>query len=297
MPLPWKQVVDLSYHLIKSTNAHCAKPIIINLHGVLGSRRTFNILNKVIREEMNTDIYSIDFRNHGDSAQCLPLTYDVLNNDLSHFIEKTIDPDLIKDRGIIFIGFSMGAKVGLITTIESYNKFNVKKIVSIDMPPYFTPTFPSILATSLDKMDKIDQGEIVIKPGTKTWKEECIKLLGSYFSSGFLDLHSNNKPNKFGHIKYYLPLREFPSLVEDMKYWPENLPPTKCTDTEVLFLRGLDSPVFEDDYSLLDKHFPTRKVVEFATGHTLLFEEFPKASRVILDFLQDKKEATLLEKT
>lgn len=294
MTLPYKQVVDLSYHLIKSTNANCAKPIIINLHGVLGSRRTFNILNKVIREEINTDIYSIDFRNHGDSPQCHPMNYEILNNDLNHFIKKTINPDVIKDRGIIFIGFSMGAKVGLINTIESYNKYNVKKVVSIDMPPYVTPTFPSILATNLGLIDKLDQGEIVIKAGTKTWKEECLKLLGSYFSSGFLDLHSNNKPNKLGHIKYYLPLREFPNLVDDMKHWPINLAPTKCTDTEVLFLRGLDSPVFSEDYSLLDKHFPNKKVVEFSTGHTLLFEEFPKASRVILDFLQDKKEAELL---
>ncbi|CAL9728900.1 ethanol acetyltransferase 1 [Monosporozyma unispora] len=288
MTLPWRQVVDLSYNLIKSTNTNCTKPIILNLHGFLGSKNTFHVMNKVIKEQISTDIYTIDFRNHGKSPQSYPMTYEVMSNDLDHFIKNKIDPDMIKDRGINIIGFSMGAKVGLLNTVKSYNTHNIKKFVSIDMPPYVTPLYPTELTTSVELINEIDQGKIIIKPGSKRWREECLGMLGWYFGSGFLNVKENAKPNKTGHLKYYLPLHEFPSLLDDLKQWPVNLLPTKCSDTEVLFLRGLKSPMFSEDYSLLDEHFPNRKVVEFSAGHSLLFEQFDKASRVILDFLEDK---------
>lgn len=286
MTLPFRPVIDLSYNLIKSTAPHCTKPVIINLHGFLGSKNTFHELNRAIKKEINTDIYTLDLRNHGESPQCHPMSYEVLNNDLNHFIENKIDPKIISGRGINIIGFSMGAKVGLLNTIKSGRLHNIKKIVSIDMPPYFTPLLPAELTLYMQLIEEIHEGKIKIKPGSKNWKEECIGMLGRYFGAGFLNVKSNNKINGGEHIKYYLPIEEFPDILYDLKQWPNNLPPTKCNDARVLFLRGLNSPLFEDDYSLLDIHFPNRKIVEFSAGHSLLFEQFDKASKVIVDFLK-----------
>lgn len=286
MPLPFKRVINLSYSLIKSTTPNCTKPIIINLHGFLGSRNTFHELNRVIKKEVDTDIYTVDLRNHGKSPQCHPMSYEVLNNDLNHFIENEIDNKTILNRGINIIGFSMGAKVGLLNAIKANRLHNIKKIVSIDMPPYVTPLLPTELTLNLQLIKEIHEGKIKIKPGSKTWKEECIGMLGWYFGAGFINVKSNNKTNEGEHIRYYLPIEEFPNILYDLKQWPNNLPPIKCNETEVLFLRGLSSPLFTDDYSLLDVHFPNRRIVEFSTGHNLLFEQFDKVSKVIVDFLK-----------
>lgn len=288
MPLPFKQVTDLSYSVLKSSTRHCTKPIIINLHGFLGSRNTFHELNRAIKKEIDTDIYTVDLRNHGKSPQCHPMTYEVLNNDLNHFIENEIGRKTILDRGINIIGFSMGAKVGLLNAIKSYRCHNIKKIVSIDMPPYVTPLLPTELTLNIQLIKEIHEGKIKIEPGSKTWKEECIGMLGWYFGAGFINVKSNDKENGDDHIRYYLPIEEFPNILCDLKQWPNNLPPVKDNETEVLFLRGLFSPLFTDDYSLLDVHFPYRRIIEFSAGHSLLFEQFNKASKVIVDFLKGK---------
>lgn len=228
----------------------------------------------------------MDIRNHGKSPQSHPMFYEVLNNDLNYFIENRIDSKSVKERGLNIIGFSMGAKVGLLHAIKSHSLHNIKRIVSIDMPPYVTPLLPTELTAAMDLINDIHLGKIIIKPGSKTWREECVGMLGYYFASGFLNVKANTKPNKRGHLKYYLPIEEFPDILFDLKQWPVNLPKIKCDDTEVLFLRGMKSPLFEDDYSLLNEHFPRNKVVEFPCGHNILFEQFDKVSKVILDFLK-----------
>lgn len=288
MTLPFRSVVDLSYQLLRSNQVNCSKPIILNLHGFLGSRNTFHALNKVIQQDIGTDIYSIDIRNHGNSPQCHPMSYNVLVNDLTKFIETNIDLISIQRRGISIIGFSMGGKIGLLSSLNSRYKKFIKKIVSIDMPPYLTPMLPLELHSYMDLIKEINEGKIQIKPGTKTWKEECVGILGWYFGAGFLSVRSNNKCYRNNdHLKYYLPIEEFPTILEDLKQWPGKMIDASSCSSKVLFLRGLYSPLFNDDYSLLKKHFPDNKVIEFKSGHNVLFEQFEKASQEIITFLQD----------
>ncbi|CCK70106.1 putative hydrolase KNAG_0D03600 [Huiozyma naganishii CBS 8797] len=283
--LPTKPVVPLSFHHIKCRESVLKKqPIQINLHGFLGSKTMFHSLNKIVSREMATDIYTLDLRNHGDSPQAHPMTYETLTNDLIYFIKEKLDDKEVSDRGVDIVGFSMGAKVGLLAAIRLAQERIIKRIVSIDMPPYKTPVLPMELIQHMELIRNLHSGTMELKAGSKSWREECVGLLGWYFASGFLKVKGNAEPRS--HIKYFLPIEEFPDILEVLKDWPATTPSTQCVDTKVLFMRALYSPLFNADYKLLNKNFPKHQVKEFKTSHNLLFEDFENASTTIINFLK-----------
>lgn len=275
----------LAYNQLKSLKS-CSNPIIVNLHGFLGDKSMFHKLNRLIQKEIDTDIINVDLRNHGDSFISNEMDYTLMTQDLIHFIEAKFNNVELQNRGLNFIGFSMGAKIAMLSALKLCENDIIKKIVSIDMPPYFTPTLPKELIDNMKLINLINQGKIKINSGTKSWKNELVDKVGWYFASGFF----KNKKNQIegSHIKHYLPIEKFPTILNDLKEWPVISASMiqKCNNVDILFMKGKNSPLIQKNYSLLDKYFPNNKVIEFNTGHNVLFEEFDRASTTIINFLK-----------
>lgn len=282
--LPTKKVVDMFFNHMKPHLPSPHKPVLINIHGFLGSKTMFHSINKAIAGTVNTDIYTVDVRDHGDSPQAHPMTYSVFLDDMLHFIDSKIP----KGRQIDFIGFSMGAKIAMMLALNKEMGHRVRRIVSVDMPPYATPILPVELNNNWALINQICSGQIRIKRGGIQWRNKIIDMLGLYFGSGFLQEECNyiSRNNKL--VKYYLPVAEFPNVVEDLKEWEIRGDMHPSNDkVEVLFQRGLRSCMVESNYDRLTKVFPNSVVEEFDTSHNLIFEDFDRSTKSMAKFIND----------
>ncbi|SCU86121.1 LAMI_0D00518g1_1 [Lachancea mirantina] len=299
LTLPFKSTVDLAFSHCASHSPPSPRPPIILLHGVFGSRKNFLTLGKELSKILNTDIYSVDLRNHGSSPRARPYDYVTLSRDLSLFCANNIGVDV----PVSILGFSMGGRVGLLSSLSKTLK--VEKCISIDMPPYRLARLNRLLLENIAKIRDICERRIKIKKGAKEWQKQVLREFQSipandklsvilYFASGFLSVKSNAKPyepslDEDPYITFANPILQMPGLIEDLRDWPsadrlsyEGYNAT--TDTVTLFLKGLKSPFIENDYSLLAEHFPNFKVEEFNTGHIIMGEEPARFQESVVRF-------------
>ncbi|CDO93352.1 unnamed protein product [Kluyveromyces dobzhanskii CBS 2104] len=167
-----KEVVDLAYsHTCAQSGANSVGPALITLHGLFGSKSHFKPLARSLASHLKADVYSVDLRNHGDSPMAKPYDYLTLSKDVIHFVKTQIG----LERPIQMIGFSIGGKVALISALS--NECNIRGCISIDIPPYRTPVFDSILVENYKTIVRILNGNdgLVIKKGETDWKKKCSK--------------------------------------------------------------------------------------------------------------------------
>ncbi|GAV51045.1 hypothetical protein ZYGR_0AD02280 [Zygosaccharomyces rouxii] len=169
--IPLNSIVDLAFHHQPPPNpvSHVvnSRPAIINIHGIFGSRRLFRPFSKPLANALNTDVYSVDLRNHGDSPIAQPFNYVSFTKDVIHFIKKHIGDK----RPVQLIGFSLGAKVALLATLCS--QINASKCIAIDAPPYETVAVDSVLVENYELITKIINQEIKIEKALKIGKRNC----------------------------------------------------------------------------------------------------------------------------
>lgn len=312
--LPRKSVVDLAFNHVRPSyevgNIRLqSRPAIVNIHGIFGSRNMFRSMSKQLADKLDMDVYSVDLRNNGESPWAVPYDFMTLSKDVIHFIQGNIGAE----RPVNLLGFSIGGKIALLTTL--CEQVNIKRCISIDLPPYVTPKLDSVVTQNYALIMKIINREIKIEKGSPNWKQVLLgyfKALPAnmvnngdpslYFANGFYCVKENNQPfdplkphegddDKF--IDYYLPLKQFPDILDTVKRWPdlhgkENEDGTfqTSTDRSVLFMRAMQSEFIKDDYSLLKKSFPNAMVREFNTGHNMTVEQPKETLKCIVDYFK-----------
>ncbi|CAI6515260.1 YGR015C-like protein [Saccharomyces cerevisiae x Saccharomyces kudriavzevii VIN7] len=314
--LPYKKIVDLSFHRTRLPSDASSlvrfeqKPAIVNIHGLLGSHVMFHSLNKFLSRKIDADIFSVDVRNHGISPKAIPYDYTTLTNDLIHFIKTHVG----LERPIYLLGFSMGGKIALLTTL--FKNINVQKCISIDLPPYETPKLDPLILQNYDLIMQIIRRDVQILKGSPNWQKKVLELFKSldcnkrkcggavalYFANGFLSVKSNNVSQEQSHfeqqldgkesdpyINFLMPLSNMPHLLDEVKKWPDSLNQDDffskgAIDRKVLIMRGLQSSFISSHYSLLRDKFPCTDIQEFDTGHTLLLESPEESFKCILNF-------------
>lgn len=308
-----RDVVSLAFHHVKPRlqRAHHPgwrdKPAIINLHGLFGSHMMYHSLNRVMVQKFETDIYSLDLRNHGNSPRSAPYDYLTLTNDVIQFVRNNIYNET-PGRPLYFLGFSLGGRVSLLSTLS--RQLNVKKCISIDLPPYSIPRLDDHFTENTNLVNEIADRKIKIERGSDNWKERVLKLfkelpvnmtpsgqnLALYFANGFLSVKANadkSLPSRDKYIDYSTPVHYMPDLVEEITRWPEKKelnPMMFSYNTEVptLFMKGLKSEFIKSDYSLLKEHFPNSEVKEFNCGHNILMDCPKESFDTIIEFLSRK---------
>ncbi|CCC67082.1 hypothetical protein NCAS_0A05240 [Naumovozyma castellii] len=293
--IPSKAVVNLYYKHIKPrtiTNG-ILPPVLINIHGLFGSSMMFRSLGRRLARESNYEVYNVDLRNHGQSPQVKPFNYMAMKADLIHFIETHIEPE----QSIYLLGFSLGGKVGLLTALDG--SINVKKCISIDIPPYETPILDRMITENAEMIRKIHYQEVKILRGRHNWGRKVLDMFKAlpinnektalYFANGFLQHQPNNEVSTTNpYVEFYLPFQEFPTLFDEIKRWPIEESRNKETAVPTLFMKGIFSTFIKTDYSLLKKSFPNSGIQEFATSHNVLVDDPTHSFECIKNFLQDE---------
>ncbi|CEP61034.1 putative hydrolase LALA0_S02e05270g [Lachancea lanzarotensis] len=300
--LPYKSVVDLAFRQFKPTSPNPSKPIVVSLHGLFGSTRAFAAVGKRMAQDLNTEVYNLDLRNHGKSPSARPYDYLTLTKDVVTFLHDKFG----RNHPISIVGFSMGGKVGLLSSLS--RQINVVKCISIDMPPYKVSSISDTFMANYDLMLKICNRTVKVERGVKGWKDNVLKLfralpantypgLALYFAQGFLEVKDNDKTydatrDADPYVNYRLPLcemKDWINVVEDsptISTLPHNEFKLK-TEAPVMFMRGLRSPLFRDSHSSLGKHFPNHSVVEFDTGHIIMADAPDKFYTSCIEFLSE----------
>lgn len=296
--LATKEVVELAYSHSggKPAKSHTL-PAIIAIHGLLGAKAHFKPLTRMLASDLDTDIYSIDLRNHGDSPMARPYDYITHTKDVINFIRTKIGPE----RPVQMIGFSLGGKISLISALS--DKVNVRSCTSIDIPPYETPELDDILTVNYETILKIINGEngYQIKKGEPNWQGKVMNLLRAnkcntnegivrYFAAGFV-MNKVNKEKKDEFLDFKQPLNEMPDLLDQVKAWPtkEELEANGFkyqTQTPILFCKATESPFIKRDYSLLGRQFPNYTVEEFNTSHNIAHEAPEQFYKALLTFIK-----------
>lgn len=283
-PLPYKKVAKLNFDLYKphhSTYAklpiHCQEPLIF-LHGIYGYSKSFCSDYQQLSNLLQTPVYSIDMRCHGESENCLPFNYETLADDLDNFV---ITHNLNKPS---LLGFSLGAKLAMVALLKSPQLYTSGVIVD-NVPlkqdiikPNLT-AFCNALKSVIYNSEISKHDPLWISKAFDKMKSCCGDMPANFYmfhniqrKSSLMKEYSSDSSKDGLFCK--VPIAEISHLViENVPDWPEEAVKGLQTDTPILLIKASHSGfVKEEGFAALKKHFPNISVTEIAGTHLVMKE-------------------------
>lgn len=71
----------------KHTPAVIKNPPLVILPGLFGSKQNWTSLSKSLTKKLNSEVFALDLRNHGDSPHTALHSYDLMALDVQEFIK------------------------------------------------------------------------------------------------------------------------------------------------------------------------------------------------------------------
>ncbi len=239
-------------------------PLII-LHGLFGSSDNWYSLSKVFAE--NFRVYAVDQRNHGLSPHDNQHDYDVLTEDLYHFItEHQINQPII-------MGHSMGGKVAMNFAIKYPAKLS--RLVIVDIVPKAYPVHhDSILkglnAIPVDQLESRGQADLIL---SEYEPDPAVRQ--------FLLKNLARDDNQQFEWRINIPVLE--KTIDAMG---ATLPSSGIFRGPTFFVFGTKSNYFEKgDEVVIEKYFPNSKKQFLETGHWVQAEKPNEFTNSVFDFL------------
>jgi pimeloyl-ACP methyl ester carboxylesterase len=241
------------------------KPLLI-LHGYFGMSDNWKSLGTKFAEAYQ--VHLIDQRNHGRSFHADTFNYEVLVEDLYHYIQYH---SLEK---CYLIGHSMGGKTAMLFAV-TYPEL-IDKLIIVDISPRaYKPHHNEILAG-------LNSINFSIQNTRKLVDEQLSTFIPELGVRQFL------LKNVFWVAKGQLGFRfNLTSLTINNPEVGVGLPPRTIFKNETLFLKGEYSDyILNKEESIIKIHFPSSKIVEIPkAGHWLHAENPTYFYKTVLDFL------------
>jgi len=243
------------------------KPIII-LHGLFGSSDNWLTIGKQLSNDHL--VYIPDQRNHGQSFHSAEFNYQLMADDLYHFIKQhgIIDP--------VVIGHSMGGKVAMNLAVK--HKEIISILVVIDIAPKHYPVHH----------DEILKGLEAINPEEVNSRAEADTILAEYVPANgtrnFLLKNLSRDPN--GGYRWKLNLSVISENIEKVG---EGLSPYEPYLGPTLFITGGESHYISNmDLPLIKEVFPNSKVTSIPdAGHWVHAEKPTELVATLRAFIND----------
>lgn len=254
--------MDLNFKKIGESS----KKIII-LHGLFGSLDNWMTHARELSNN-GFEVYLIDQRNHGKSPHDKGFSYELMAEDLYHFIIKH------SLQNSILIGHSLGGK----TVMQFVMQFNISisKVIVVDIAPkQYTPynqkNIDAFLAVDIENL--------------KSRKEAHQKMSSVLNDVNVIQFLLKNLERVSDGFTWKLNLHEIIRNIENVdKIYPFQ----KACMLPTLFIRGSKSDyILDEDRNLLKMQFPNSTLVTIEkAGHWLhseRYEEFMKALFLFLN--------------
>ncbi|MHB0756588.1 alpha/beta fold hydrolase [Polaribacter sp. M15] len=255
----------MSNKILYSTIKGEGKPLLI-LHGYFGMSDNWKTLGNQFAEEYQ--VHLIDQRNHGRSFHSDDFNYNLLAEDIYHYIQHH------QLKNVHIIGHSMGGKTAMLFAVTYPNL--VDKLIVVDISPKaYEPHHNAILA-GLNSVDFSIQNS----------RKLVDAQLATYISE--LDIRQFLMKNVYWKEKGVLDFRfNLKSLTDKNPEVGKPLPQNTSFDKQTLFLKGERSGyIVAEEQMIIDNHFPNNKVVEITkSGHWLHAENPKDFYKEVCDFL------------
>ncbi|WP_196885746.1 alpha/beta fold hydrolase [Aureivirga sp. CE67] len=244
------------------------EPLLI-LHGFFGMSDNWKSLGNKYAEQF--EVHMIDQRNHGRSFHSEDFTYELMAEDLLHYIQHH---NLEK---VSLLGHSMGGKTVML--FATMHPEMVDKLIVADISPRFYPVHHDLILEALNSVD------FSIHKTRKEVEEVLKDRIDEIGVRQFLlkNVYWKNK----GKLAFRFNLD---SLTENVDEVGVALPSFHEFEGETLFLRGENSGyISKDDESLIFAHFPKAKIETVKNaGHWLHAENQADFYIYSIEFLTEK---------
>jgi esterase len=212
------------------------KPLLI-LHGFLGMSDNWKTLG-VQYANQGLQVHLIDQRNHGKSFHSKDFDYDILAEDLKHYIQQ------YKLEDAIIMGHSMGGKIAMQFAF-TYPDLMYKMIVADIAPKYYPPHHQHII----DGLNQLDFDRIKSRGQADT---ELSKYIPDFGIRQFL------LKNLYWEQKGKLGFRFNLNVLSDkMGKIGDNISPSDIYKGPTLFIKGDKSEYIAlSDVDIIKSHFP-----------------------------------------
>ncbi|KAK7205228.1 Alpha/Beta hydrolase protein [Myxozyma melibiosi] len=245
-------------------------PMVV-LHGLLGSKNNNRSVCKRFAKDMNTTVYALDLRNHGDSPHAAKHDYKSLALDVEHFIDTHIQ------QPTIVLGHSMGAKTAMAVALRRPEL--VDSMISVDNSPVSARLSPEI-PTYVHALKSIERMSL-------RSPKDAFDVLGKYEKSPdirhFLLTNSLVKPD--GTIGFRVPLDTLIKHLDHIAEFPFDYNQTRF-EGPALFVRGTQSKYIPDEaIPTIGQFFPRFVLKDVDAGHWLISEKTAEFVEIVEDFL------------
>lgn len=242
-------------------------PLLI-LHGFFGMADNWKTLANKFSEKYQ--IHLIDQRNHGRSFHDDDFTYELMVEDLLHYINYH------QLENVYLLGHSMGGKTGMLFAVTFPHL--VRKLIVADIAPKYYPPHHQFILEALKAVDFTKLKS----------REEIDEILIKYISENRVRqfLLKNVYRKSKDELAYRFNLESLSRNVEEVG---DGLPAFTQFEGPTLFLKGENSGyISPDDEVVIQMHFPKSKLVIIPkAGHWLHAENPSNFFRNVDEFLKN----------
>lgn len=252
---------------------------IVIVHGLYGASDNWLSIAHGLGDKFK--IFLPDLRNHGKSPHNDKHSYNLMVNDLHHFIKT-------KTSGkVILLGHSMGGKVAMRLALE-YPEM-VKYLIIIDIAPKNYGSF-SNFGEQTNNHPEILKAMLELDLSQAKTRKELDLLWKEKFASKQLRqfLLKNVQRNDDGDFYWQLNVpvleKELPEIMDGFSNLTDIKP---YRNSSVLLIRGEKSTYFRDEDNMaLNKFFPSSQIVTIPNaGHWVHAEQPDLFIKTVLYFL------------
>lgn len=238
------------------------------LHGFLGMGDNWKSLANAFSSKF--EVHLIDQRNHGRSFHSEDFSYELMVEDLVHYMDHH------NISTAFMLGHSMGGKTVMLMSIEHPER--VDRMIVADIAPRFYPRHHQFILEALNEVDfsKISSRSEIDDIFKKYIPENGIRQF----------LLKNVYRKEREQLAYRFNLE---SLEENIDEVGVELPPRSVSEVPALFMRGVNSGyITTQDETLIHAHFPNSTVVDIPeAGHWLHAENPEDFYKNVVQFLEN----------
>jgi len=155
-------LMALELHSLRYENP--GAPVVVILHGLLGSSRNWTTIGKALQEVF--DVHALDLRNHGSSPHAESMRWAEMVADLKAYL------DAHQLDSIRLMGHSLGGKVAMRFACEYPDL--VRRLVIVDIaakpyPPYHDAEFRAMKAIAVNELGSRKEAEQALEPMVEDW--------------------------------------------------------------------------------------------------------------------------------
>lgn len=237
------------------------------LHGYFGNGDNWKSIGNKLSDTFQ--VHLIDQRNHGRSFHSDAFDYELMVEDLYHYIQQH------QLEKVHLLGHSMGGKTVMLFAVE-YPEL-VDKLIVADISPRMYPPHHHDILDALNSIDFTKQ------TSRKLIDEKLSEKIPEIGVRQFL-LKSIYWKEK-GQLDFRFNLQ---SLIENNDEVGAALPSFTIFEGETLFLKGENSGyISSNEEPLINAHFPNNRIVTIKNAGHWLHAENPKDFlKALEDFLQ-----------